>query len=136
MRIISFWTQIATVITDVECFKQSCKKHNVKYEENQDKGFKMHGLDVHAVLTDNGTSTGYSARGAYLCKDGGAFRVVMDNDVNYSSFSKRLGTNGGKLVRDYTVGMVTKNVKKTGGMIVKQEELENGSVVMRVANFN
>lgn len=136
MRIISFWTQIATVITDLECFKQSCKKYNVEYVKNEDSSFKQGGLEVHAILTDKSNTTSGYRRDAFLCKDGGAFRIVMDNDINYSSLSARLGKNGGKLVRDYTVDVLTKNVRKTGGMVTKCKEQEDGSIVMRVANFS
>jgi len=131
---MSFWTQIGTVITDVTMFKKSCEQHNVEYQRNHDKNFKMQGLEVHATLTDSGSRSGMRGQ-AFLCKDGGAFKIVMDNDINYSSFSNRIGRNGGVLVRDYTRGVILDNVRKTGGMVTKQEELKDGSVLLRVANF-
>jgi hypothetical protein len=123
---MSFWSKLGVTINDLGCFKKACESWNVDYEEVE-KGRSMHsqGLPVHAVLKDR---EGGSV--AYLCKEGGAFRVVMDTDVNYSTIAKRCGT---KLTRDYAANVVRKGVAKSGGIINGVQEQPDGSVIMRIA---
>jgi hypothetical protein len=126
---MSFWMKLGLTITDLTVFKTQCQRHNVTYQENKDPNFMMNGSPVEAVLLD-GRGQG---RSAYLVRDKGAFRLVWDNDRNYSPLAKRLGANGGKLTRDYTVDMVKKNAANSGGMILNTTENADGSVLLRVA---
>ncbi len=129
---MSFWSRLGIAIQDLECFKASCAEHDVSYEENQDANFKMQGMPVHATLKDL-KAEGYGSNSAYLVRDGGAYKIVVDNDVNWSTFSRRLGTNGGKVARDYTKGVVMKGVKRNGGMINLVQEQPDGSIIMKVS---
>ncbi len=123
---MSFWSRVGVKIQDLECFKQSCRQHDILYEENQDENFQTGGGKVVATLKDQkGGST------AYLIQKGGAIQLYMDTDPRYSSITKRLGRNGGKLTRDYTAGVLRKNIKRSGGMINKVEEQADGSLVVR-----
>ena len=124
---MSFWAKLGVTIQDIGCFKLSCEKHGIRYEENQDKNFKQQGLPVHATLTDT-----QGRNQAYLVRDGGGFKVVVDNDPNYSSITQRLGRNGGKLTRDYAAEVVYKGAMNAGGMINSTTENKDGSVVIRM----
>lgn len=125
---MSFWTKIGVKITDLTCFKESCRQHGIRFEENQDEKFHMQGFKVHATLHDE---KGYSK--GYLVESGGAFKMVVDNDRQYSTITKRLGANGGKLCRDYTKSVVSKGVRANGGFINSVTENPDGSVLMRVS---
>ena len=85
----------------------------------------LHGMKVHAVLTDR-----QGGSRAYLCLDGGGYRVVMDQDPNYSSIAKRCGT---KLTRDYAVNAVRKGISRSNGIINGVTENADGSVTIRAA---
>lgn len=124
---MSFWSRVGVKIQDLECFRQSCRQHDILYEENLDEHFKMGDGKVVATLKDQkGGST------AYLIQKGGAIQLYMDTDPRYSSITKRLGRNGGKLTRDYTAGVLRKNIKKSGGIINKFEEQADGSLLVKV----
>ncbi len=74
---MSFWLRCGVKITDLNCFKQSCEKHGIVYEENQDEHFKMKGSPVHATLHD---SQGQRNTG-YVVRKGGAYALMVDNDL-------------------------------------------------------
>jgi len=128
---MSFWALVGVTISDLECFKQSCKKHGITYQENSDTKFQMQGKPVHAVLTDPKGSQ-YRNQ-AYLVREGGAYQLVIDNDANYCSITKRLGQNGGKLTRDYTHETLVKSVKRMGALVNSTKELPDGSVILKVS---
>lgn len=120
---MSFWARVGTKITDLECFKASCAEHEIDYEVNEDVNFKMGGSKVVATLRDRKT------RGhAYLIEKMGAIQLFIDSDARYSPMGARIGANGGKLVRDYSKGVVEKNVRRSGGFITSREELPDGSL--------
>jgi hypothetical protein len=123
---MSFWSKLGVTINDLGCFKAACDSWNIEYDEKGVyKGLKMQGMDVHAILKDReGGST------AYLCKEGGGFRVVMDTDVNYSSIAKRCGS---KLTRDYATEVVRKGATRSGAIINGVQEQPDGSVIMRIS---
>lgn len=129
---MSFWAKCGVVISDLECFKRSCDKHSVEYVENKDRNFKMQGLEVHATLRDMVAGRG-QRREAFLVRDGGGFRLVIDSDPRYSTLTGRLGRNGGKLTRDYTQGYVSKGVRRKGRRIRRTIENPDGSLVLKVA---
>ena len=125
---MSFWTKVATKINDLNCFKASCAEHEIAYEENQDENFKVGGGKVIATLRDKKT------RGhAFLIEKMGAVQLFIDTDASYNPMTGRLGANGGKLVRDYSRGVVEKNIKRSGGFITSTEELPDGSLCLRAA---
>ncbi len=128
---MSFWMRVGVKIEDLECFKQSCRQNSVRFDENQDTNFKMQGFAVHATLTDTKVNERGRMNTGYLVKDGGGFKVIVDNDPHYSSLTKRLGKNGGKLTRDYTSGVISKGVVRGGGMINSVKEQPDGSVVIK-----
>ena len=124
---MSFWAKIKGVqIQDLSVFQRVCEKHDITYEQNQDVNFKMNNYRVHAVLSDRRGSSR-----AYVVNDGGGFRLVIDNDANYSSLSRRLGTNGGRLTRDYTSEFIQQGVRRKGGSVTTMEQ-PDGSLVLRV----
>lgn len=127
---MSFWAKIGMVINDLGCFRASCQKHGIEYTHNEDQNFKQQGLLVQATLRDTeGGST------AYLVQDGGGYRVIVDNDPNYSSITRRLGRNGGKLTRDYTVNVAEKQVSSAGGYITSCEEQPDGGMIVKGAKY-
>ena len=123
---MSFWSKLGVVISDLGCFKSACDLHNISYEELAVGTMRNQGMEVHAVLKDREGNKST----AYLCKEGGGFRVVMDTDVNYSSIAKRCGT---KLTRDYATEVVRKGVARSGAVINGVQEQPDGSVIMRIA---
>jgi hypothetical protein len=128
---MSFWTKCGVTINDLECFRQSCRQNGVEYIVNEDPNFKMQGGEVVAILRDTQRGAGY-AREGYLIRSEGAHKVVLDNDPNYSSLTRRLGRNGGKLTRGYTEGVITKGVKRNNAFISSREEQPDGSIVMKI----
>jgi len=125
---MSFWAKCTTKITDLTCFKESCRQNDVTYEDVSKSGMQRNGCTVQAVIRDN---KGRSS--AYLLRDQGAFRLMIDSDANYSSITKRLGKNGGRLTRDYAVGAITKNVRQSNAMINSISEQPDGSMVIRIS---
>lgn len=127
---MSFWSKIGVKITDLGCFKQSCTQHGIEYIENTDSNKLINGLGVQAELRDL-----QGPNHAFLLKDGGAFRLYMDTDAHYSSITKRLGRNGGKLTRDYAANVVQQQVANSGGFVANSVENPDGSLVLRVQSY-
>lgn len=124
---MSFWAQIKGVqIQDLGVFQNVCNRYNLTYEENQDTRFKMNGLPVHATLTDQ-----LGGSKAFVVRTGGGFRLVIDNDTSYSTISRRVGEQGGKLTRDYTSEFIQKGVRRKGGQVQVNEQ-PDGSLLLQV----
>ena len=123
---MSFWCKLGVAISDLGCFKMSCEEHDISYELLE-KGNTMQqsGRPVHAILRDR---QGGSV--AYLVKEGGGYKVVVDSDPNYSSITKRTGT---KLTRDYAVNVVRQGANRSGAIVNGVTEQPDGSIVMRIA---
>lgn len=129
---MSFWARISGVkIEDLECFRNACGANEVDYQVNEDPEFYFQGNKVVATLTDK-SGQGHQA---YLVEHGGASTLMMDNDRNYSSFSRRLGRDAAKLVRDYAYNVVEQNVMNEGGMINSVEETQDGGLLLHVASM-
>ena len=129
---MSFWLRCGLVISDLEMFKQSCKKNGVEYRVNEDSNLEMQGMKVHAFLQDTVPGGPSYRRNATLVRDGGGYKLIIDNDARYSSLTNRLGQNGGRLTRDYAENVVKKNVVMSGGMVQSTQEQPDGSVLIRV----
>ena len=124
---MSFWARVGVKISDLECFKQSCRQNDILYEANEDRNFFMGDGRVIATLRDQqGPSQ------AYLIEKGGAIQLYLDTDARYSSITRRLGRNGGRLTRDYTAEVLKKQVVRGGGFINKTEEQPDGSLLLKV----
>lgn len=123
---MSQWARVGVQIQNLEMFKGACAKNGVEFEENKDPLFRWNRSEVYGILRDK---TGHGT--AYLCKEGGGFRLALDTDPNYSSLTKRLGANGGRLCRMYTADMVTDGIRKRGGTINYTRENSDGSLLIR-----
>jgi len=130
---MSFWSRVGVQINDLSCFKASCDQHDIEFEQCKDPDFKQAGYKVYAFLKDK--SRGRRGYDGYLVEDGGGFKMIVDNDPNYSMITRRLGRNGGKLGRDYTKGVITKGVRKSGKMVDWAREQDDGSIVMKVSSL-
>jgi len=128
---MSFWMKLGIEISDLAVFKNTCRNQDIEYHANQDSNFKFRGAPVEATLSLKGVS----GVGAYLTREGGGFKLHMDNDTNYSRFSNKIGANGGRLTRDYSVGVIKKQVGASGGMVNMVTEQPDGSMLMRVSTM-
>lgn len=128
---MSFWAKIHGVkIEDLSCFQAACLKNHVNYVANEDENFFMNDDPVVATLTDQkGRSN------AYLVRSGGAIHLEIDNDANYSSLTKRLGKNGGMLMRDYVQNVVEDKVTSNGGFVNTAEVTADGGMLLRVSTM-
>jgi len=128
---MSFWMKLGLQINDLSCFRESCKRNNVNFTENTEKNARWQGYEIAAFLRNKDESR----ITAYLVKDGGGFRLMLDNDANYSSLTRRLGENGGRLTRDYSVDVIKKQVNASGGMVNMVTEQPDGSMLLRVSTM-
>jgi hypothetical protein len=127
---MSFWAKVGVKISDLTMFKNVCRQHGIEYNLNRDERMQWNGYPVHAILRDTqGGSQGY------LVREGGAYRLALDTDAHYSSITRRLGANGGKLMRDYAVGVVRNGITQSGGMVTETVEQNDGSIVLRAASM-
>jgi len=127
---MSFWSKINTVVRDLEIFKNACKTHGVRYEE---AAGEFRGYKVKAQLHDTQTGGPSYNRTGYLVEADGAYKLLVDNDVSYSSLSNRLGKNGGIMMRDYTQWTIEKSIQSQGGMVIDRVENADGSVILKMA---
>jgi len=123
---MSQWSRVGVKIQDVVCFKGACEKNGIDYVDMSSSTMMMNGFRIKAELRDR---LGHSK--AFLCETEAGLQLVLDNDPVYSSITKRLGANGGKLCRDYTQDMVTQGIRKRGGMINYCQEQPDGSIHIR-----
>ncbi len=129
---MSFWAKVETKITDLECFKQSCRKNDIDYVVNEDKNLTTQGFPVIATLHDKRQSNMYRKH-AYLVQREGAISLIWDNDANYASLCSRLGKNGGKVMRDYAVDVVSKGAMRAGGLVSSTQEAADGTITLKLA---
>jgi len=126
---MSFWMKAGVAITDFEVFKTACEKYGIQMTELNEK-------DAPVIAGCKASHDLYDPQSGghwYLTKQGGGFRLVMDNDSYYNPLTRRLGQNGGKLMRDYAVGAVRKGVARSGGMVNLCQERPDGSIVMKIS---
>jgi len=129
---MSFWARLGVTINDLECFKQSCRQHNIEYIENTDERFRWQGNKVVARLVDRAANaSNYYSHEAFLVESDGGLKVAMDTHSQYSSIHDRLGT---RLTRDYTKNVVEKGVKRNGGIVNNIQEQPDGSLIMRITS--
>ena len=131
----SFWMRLGVAITDLTVFKESCKQHGIEYELNEDEGKQWSGCPLHATLRDTQKEGRFGCNTAYLVREGGDYRLSVDNDPSYSSITNRLGKNGGKLTRDYTTKEKIQQVQRAGGMINSCVEQPDGSILLKVSSL-
>lgn len=120
---MSFWLKLGLAITDIECFKAGCREHGFEYQPIDDPNFMMQGKKVVGTINQNQ---------GFLVQDSGAFRLVVDNDPNYSQVTRKVGKNGGELTRSYAENVVEKNVMLSGGYVESREEQKDGSLILTV----
>ena len=128
---MSFWLKLGLEINDLTVFKESCKINNVRYEQNEDSNFQFRGAPVEATLF-NAQDRNLSA---YLTREGGGYKLHLDNDANYNNLTHSVGRNGGKLTQDYSVNVIRKQVRQSGGMVNMVTEQPDGSMLMRVSTM-
>ena len=128
---MSFWARVRGVkVEDLSCFQAACQKNHVDYLVNEDENFRMNGNPVIASLTDQKGQSN-----AYLVRSGGAIHLEIDNDASYSSLTKRLGQNGGLLMRDYVQNIIEGKVTENGGFVNTAEETADGGLLLRVSTM-
>lgn len=132
MDAISFMSKVRCKIKNLNVFKQVCKKHSVGVKDGQGQ---YQGQDIALDLTDE-LFNGQNTNPTMVVKDAkeqGAHNLVVDNDQSYSSLSKRLGVNGGILMRDYVEEMFNNELTQQGAMITSRQEQKDKSIVLRVS---
>lgn len=121
---MSCWALIKGEINDLEVFKKTCDRAGIYYREcNEARSFQ--GYTIKADLCEGDVCRGH------LVHDGGGFRVVMDTDGNYNPLAKRLGGDGGHLIRNYEVDAIEKQLQQSGCSIVDRTYEADGSIVLR-----
>lgn len=130
---MSFWNRMKMEIKDLEAFQKSCADHNIRYEENKDENLRIQGDPVVAVLHDETPGNVRYSTAAYLVQTKDGMQISMDTHVGYGSIATRLGADGGKLTRDYSVNVIEKGVLRSGGMVQSREEAPDGSVVLKIS---
>jgi hypothetical protein len=132
---MSFWAKLGLKILDLECFMKACADHDVEYKKNEDVNYKWQGNPVEAVLTDKKAGSHSYGSNAYLVRADGAYKLMIDNDAHYSTITARVGSNGGKITRDYTKAVIEKGVRRNGGMVNFVNEQPDGSIIMKISSM-
>jgi len=129
---MSFMARICTKIKNLDVFKQVCEKHQIDAVNGQGK---YQGQDIALKLLDK-LYSGSNANETLVVKDSqerGSHNLVIDNDRSYSSLTRRLGPNGGILMRDYAEEMFNQELTQQGAMITDRQVQKDKSLVLRVA---
>lgn len=135
---MSHYSKIDVVIKDVGLFKRMCAKHNIAVQEHNTaiRVPTLNGVFAGVTLTDIDNEGMRGRNNAYLAnhdKVKGALQYIGDNDANYNTLAKRLGKNGGILMRDYSEAIVKKSLSRAGAMVTRRQVKADGSIVMKVA---
>lgn len=120
---------VKTQIKDLNIFKQVCKEHDVNAIEATGS---ISNKKIALELTDAQSNNNNQAHVVHG-KESGTYHMLVDNDVGYSSISKRLGTNGGVLMRDYAVEALKAQSKNSGGMLISRKVNADQSVTLQMA---
>jgi hypothetical protein len=123
---MSFWATVGVKIEDLGCFRAACERNQIEFNDNpRIRDFR--GEEVVAEVRDlKGTGMGYIVRSK------GALRLALDTDAHYSSLTKRLGANGGKLGQDYSREVIRKESMNAGGVILNETVDTQGWLTVRV----
>ena len=127
---MSFMSCIQTKIKDLSVFKEACKTHQITAKEasGEFRGKKI-ALELADDLGGSNLNKTYVVHG----EEKGEYNLMIDTHANYSSITKRVGQNGGTLLRDYAVGTIRKQALKTGGMLLSNKVNQDQSVTIDIA---
>lgn len=130
--------KIKTVIGDIQTFKTICAEHKLEFFEVGSEQFKKYfgssdnyrGQKIKALVKD---TTGYG--NAYLVhgQKAGQYDLMIDNDGNYCSITKRLGKDGGLLTRDYAIAVIKKRLAASGARVRQVTTNKDQSITLRYA---
>jgi hypothetical protein len=128
---MSQWSKINVIVKNTELFKTCCEKHGVAFNLNKDSQLQVQGMPVYGILQDQQETSHHST--AYLCaKANEQYQLVIDNDPNWCSITKRVGANGGLILRDYAEGIIRNSIRMKGGMVQSVNEQKDKSLLMKV----
>ncbi len=128
---MSFLVRLKTEISNLEYFKLACGKNNIEFVNMTNLEIKGMPKGTVATLIDQ-EKKGLNIHHGYLVKESDTYRLVMDSDARYSSLTRRLGANGGKLMRNYTEIFIEQEMALQGGSMVESIEQEDGGVLLKV----
>lgn len=128
---MSFLVTQKTIITNLRYFQTACKKNQVMYNQGKE-GEIRNGLPVEARLIDQVPSEGQNLYPGFLVRGKEGFQLMIDSDANYSSLTRRLGPNGGKLMRDYAQEFIEQEMTAQGGCLSEAIEQEDGGIILKV----
>lgn len=130
---MSNWTRIKRIINNLDVLKRCCEDHNVMFREVHGQQFQ--GMPVYAELTDKLNTVRYDRHDtAYLCEaEEGGYTLAIDNDSNWSTLTKRLGRNGGDLMRSYSEELVMMDVVSQGGSSEWREVQPDRRVLIKIS---
>ena len=129
---MSFMARVRVAIKNLDVFKQMCEKHHVGVSE----GHGQHeGSNIVLELKDQLNTDEYQTQTLVVkdSEDQQAHNLVIDNDVNYCSLSRRLGQNGGILMRDYAEEIFNQELLQQGAMVTERELQKDKSIRLRVS---
>ena len=128
---MSQWSRVKVIVKNTELFKACCEKHGVAFNLNKDSQLQMQGMPVYGILQDQQETSHHST--AYLCaKANEQYQLVIDNDPNWCSITKRVGAGGGLIMRDYTEAVLRNGIRGRGGMVQSCSEQKDRSLLMKV----
>jgi len=112
---MSFQQKIDIKITNLDVFKEVCKKYGVSLIDNK---LKYKGR-IWGRIEKNDTH----------------YQLIMDVDRNYSPLARKVILPGGGnlLCRDYVEKMVMKELSAVAGTIIQRKETEDGKLKLRIA---
>jgi hypothetical protein len=120
---------VKTQIKDLNIFKTVCKQHDVNAIEATGS---ISGRKIALELKDT-KSSNYNQAHVVHGKESGTYHMMIDNDTGYSSISKRLGTNGGLIMRDYAVEALKAQSQNSGGMLISRKVNADQSITLQMA---
>lgn len=111
---MSFWAHVGIEIKRPDLFEKACQQFNLRYEATTNKIF-MASREVGRIEE--------TQEGA---------RLYMDTDKDWSILARTIGSDGRKLMQEYSKEVIKEHLYEMGGIISTEELQADGTIKLHI----
>lgn len=111
---MSFWAHVGIEIKRPDLFEKACQQFGLRYEAETNKIF----LGIREVGQIEETKEGA--------------RLYMDTDEKWSLLARTIGSDGRKLMQEYSKEVIKEHLYEMGGIISSEELQTDGTIRLHI----
>lgn len=109
---MSFWAHVGIEIKRTDLFEKACRQFNLTFRDS-----KIYLSDREVGRIEN-------------TKEGA--RLYMDTDKQWSALARTIGSDGRKLMQEYSKEVIKEHLYEMGGIITTEELQADGTIKMHI----